>query len=126
MLFPVIHKCLSKNRNCTESRMFVFRLALFLWIYAGQAATSFYQNPTWPGFAHAHSSNADSKVELVTQELRYHAPGAREVYLVWGINGLQPVPEAIRPPGTYLDNNKVMRTRMVHAGDAFTATLRIP
>ena len=76
--------------------------------------------------AKAQSSNPNSQTGLVTQELRYHAPGVGEVYLVWGINGLQPVPETTRPPETYLDANKVMRTHLVRNGDTFTTTVRVP
>ncbi len=74
----------------------------------------------------AQSSNANSQAALVTQELRYHAIGAREVYLVWGINGWHAVPEAIRPPETYLDDKKVMRTRLVRKGETFITTVRVP
>ena len=76
--------------------------------------------------AKAQSSNTIFPANLVTQELRYHAPRANEVYLVWGINGWQAVPETIRPPDTYLDANKVMRTRLVRKGDTFTTTVRVP
>src|SRR5262245_3372946 len=53
--------------------------------------------------------------DLVAQEIRYSAPGASEVYLMWGINGRQPVAESIRPPGTWLDKNNVMNVQMVRA-----------
>ena len=86
----------------------------------------FYLYPEQLQLAKAQSSNANSQTALVTQELRYHAPGAGEVYLVWGINGRQAVPEATRPPETYLDDNKVMRTHLVHKGDTFTTTVRVP
>jgi hypothetical protein len=72
------------------------------------------------------SVEKSADTDFVVQELSYHAPGAAEVYLIWGINGLQPVHEAIRPPGTYLDENKVMRTHLVRAGETFTTTLRVP
>jgi hypothetical protein len=76
--------------------------------------------------AKAQSSNVNSQPGLVTQELRYHAPGAGEVYLVWGINGRQAVPEATRPPETYLDDKKVMRTHLVRKGDTFITRVRVP
>lgn len=74
----------------------------------------------------AQSSNANSQAALLTQELRYHAPGADEVYLVWGINGWHAVPETTRPPETYLDDKKVMRTRLVRKGQTFITTVRVP
>jgi hypothetical protein len=74
----------------------------------------------------AQSSNANSQIALVRQELRYHAPGAGEVYLVWGINGWHAVPEATRPPETYLDDKKVMHTHLVRKGETFITTVRVP
>jgi hypothetical protein len=62
---------------------------------------------------------------LVTQEIRYRAPGATEVWLAWGLEGWQAIPEAARPPGTVLKNGK-MHSRMVREGNRFTTTLRVP
>ena len=45
---------------------------------------------------------------------------------MWGINGWQAIPEAARPPGTVLKDNKVMHTRMVRKGDTFATTVRVP
>jgi hypothetical protein len=89
-------------------------------------ALLFYLCPEQLQLAKAQSSNANSQTALVTQELRYHAIGAGEVYLVWGINGWQAISEATRPPETYLDDNKVMRTHLVRKGDTFTTTVRVP
>ena len=63
---------------------------------------------------------------LVTQEIRYRIAGAEKVWLVWGMNGWQAIPEAARPPGTVLQDNKVMHSRMVREGDTFATTLRLP
>ncbi len=65
-------------------------------------------------------------LSLVTQEIRYRIAGAEEVWLVWGMNGWQAIPEAARPPGTVLQDNKVMHSRMVREGDTFATTLRLP
>jgi hypothetical protein len=62
---------------------------------------------------------------LVTQEIRYHAPGAADVWLAWGLDGWQTIPEAARPPGTMLKNGK-MHSPMVREGNTFTTTLRVP
>ena len=60
---------------------------------------------------------------LITQEIRYHMPEAGEVYLVWGVNGWQSVPEKIQPPGTTVD--VVMFTPMVLQGDTFVAKVQV-
>jgi hypothetical protein len=65
-------------------------------------------------------------LSLVTQEIRYRIAGAEEVWLVWGINGWQAIPEATRPPGTVLKDNRFMHTRMVRKGDTFATTVRVP
>ncbi|MCB0190913.1 MAG: sulfatase [Anaerolineae bacterium] len=60
---------------------------------------------------------------MITQEIRYHMPEAGEVYLVWGVNGWQSVPEKIQPPGTTVD--VVMFTPMVLQGDTFVAKVQV-
>ena len=62
---------------------------------------------------------------LVTQEIQYHLPEAGEVFLVWGINGWQTLPEEIRPAGTHIKNN-TMRIPMVRKGNSFVAQIRVP
>ena len=62
---------------------------------------------------------------LVTQEIRYRAPGAADAWLVWGLDGWQIIPDAARPPGTMLKSGK-MHTPMVREGNIFTATVRVP
>jgi hypothetical protein len=57
---------------------------------------------------------------FVTQEIRYHTPEASEVFLVWGINGWNVVPEENRPAGTVVKND-VMHTPMVREGGTFVA-----
>ena len=57
------------------------------------------QRKAWP-------SGRLADLSLVAQEIRYRIAGAEEVWLVWGINGWQAIPEAARPPGTVLKDNK--------------------
>lgn len=42
----------------------------------------------------------DSSVSLIKQEIRYYAPEAGEVWLIWGINGWQHAPDSMRPPAS--------------------------
>ena len=62
---------------------------------------------------------------LVIQEIRYRVRGAAEVWLVWGLEGWQAIPELVRPSGTVVKNG-TMHTRMVREGTRFTATVRAP
>ena len=62
---------------------------------------------------------------LVTQEIRYRAPGAAEIWLVWGLEGWQTSPEVARPQGTVLKNGR-LQTPMVLEGTAFTAIVQVP
>jgi ABC-type polysaccharide/polyol phosphate export permease len=64
-------------------------------------------------------------VPIVTQEIRYRIPEAREVFLVWGINGWNVVPEEVRPAGTEVED-AIMYTPMIRKGDAFVATVQVP
>jgi hypothetical protein len=64
-------------------------------------------------------------LSLVSQEFRYHMPEAGEVFLVWGINGWKPLPEALRPAATEIKNN-TMRTPMLPEKGAFVARVRAP
>jgi hypothetical protein len=67
-----------------------------------------------------------NKLSLVTQEIRYRLAGAEEVWLVWGINGWQSIPEEARPSNTVLKDNAVMHSRMARTGDRFVTTVRVP
>jgi lipopolysaccharide transport system permease protein len=60
----------------------------------------------------------------VIQEFRYALPEAGEVYLVWGVNGWQPVPLEAQPAGTLLDAD-VMYTPMQRVRDTFVAKIRV-
>lgn len=59
-----------------------------------------------------------------TLEFLYRAPEAGEVFLVWGIEGWQAVPEKERPPGTAV-RNRVMHTPMVRRGSGFLADVQV-
>lgn len=61
---------------------------------------------------------------LVTQEFRYDMPEASEVFLLWGIDGWQVVPEEMRPVGTTV--KEVMQTPMERKDDTFIATEQVP
>lgn len=75
--------------------------------------------------AQSRPSSGSVTHALVNQEIHYKIPEAGEVFLLWGINGWQPVPEEIRPTGTVVQDD-VMHTPMKPATEAFIATLRVP
>ncbi|MEM7028481.1 MAG: sulfatase-like hydrolase/transferase [Chloroflexota bacterium] len=62
---------------------------------------------------------------LATHDIVYHLPDAGEVYLVWGINGWQPLSEPLLPAGTEVKDN-LMSTLMRREGDTFKATVQVP
>jgi lipopolysaccharide transport system permease protein len=62
---------------------------------------------------------------IVTQQIRYHMPEAGEVFLVWGINGWNVLPEENRPAGTGVENG-VMHTPMAPQGDTFVTKIQLP
>lgn len=64
-------------------------------------------------------------VSYISQEIRNYLPNAGEMFLVWGINGWNPLPEAIRPPGTTLVDAK-MYTPMRRNGETFVTHLQVP
>lgn len=80
------------------------------------------------------ASQAVTKVEgatsapppsLVTQEIVYPLPGAREVVLVWGINGWGFMPESARPLGTIVKDGKMLTPLRNQAG-TFRTTVQVP
>jgi len=73
----------------------------------------------------ARPSQRLTDIPLVTQEIRYRIAEAEEVWLVWGMNGWQAIPEASRPAETVLKDNRLMHTRMVRNGDTFTTAVRV-
>ena len=62
---------------------------------------------------------------MLTREIRYRAPEAGKVELVWGIDGWNPIPDSLRPLGTVLKKS-VMNTPMMKTGDIFVATIQAP
>jgi hypothetical protein len=62
---------------------------------------------------------------LLTQEIRYYMPEAREIILVWGVNGWAPMPEETRPEGTTIKNG-VMQTPMKSTANIHVATVQVP
>ena len=66
-----------------------------------------------------------SDIPLAAQELSYRSLRPHNVWLLWGIDGWQAIPDAVRPPGTVLKNG-FMNTNMVRQGDIFTTTVRVP
>jgi len=62
---------------------------------------------------------------LVIQELSYRSSEAGAVWLSWGVNGWQKLPEAQRPADTRVEEN-VMRTPMTREGDLFVARVPVP
>jgi len=69
-------------------------------------------------------ARTSSPSSLATQQFRYRIAGAEKVWLVWGVNGWQPIPEEVRPKGTVL-HDRVMRTPMVAIGDLYVATVQV-
>ena len=62
---------------------------------------------------------------LITTVIKYYFPKATEVDLVWGINGWNTLPEALRPKGAFI-KNKLMRIPMTNINDTFVTTLTLP
>ena len=62
---------------------------------------------------------------IVTQEIGYELPDAREVFLVWWVDGWHILPEGKRPPETVVKNG-AMFTPMIPRGDTFTARVEVP
>ena len=65
---------------------------------------------------------------MVAHEIRYRAPEAGEVALVWGVNGWQQLPPTARPAGTTLitTNREVMRTPMQGDQGLFRVVVEAP
>jgi hypothetical protein len=59
-----------------------------------------------------------------TYEFRYTLPEAGEVFLVWGVNDWETVPDAERPAGTVADSG-AMKTPMNYEAGTFSAKLAL-
>ena len=73
------------------------------------------------GFGNKFQS-PDPQVEI---EIRYSAPDAGEVFLVWGVDGWVVPPELTLPEGTEI-KNKVLFTPMEKKDEYYIASLKIP
>jgi lipoteichoic acid synthase len=79
------------------------------------------------GAAHAGSAvgNSDSRAALTTVTVRYLAPQASVVDIVWGLDDWQALPEENRPPGTVMQEN-LMYTRLRRNNTLFHIDLVLP
>jgi len=66
-----------------------------------------------------------TSLALVRQEIRYHAPEAKEVHLVWGVKGWHVTPQSLWPSGTAIIDH-VMHTPMALREGIFVATVTVP
>jgi len=62
--------------------------------------------------------------DWITQSIIYQQSAAAEVYLVWGVNNWQWVPDSIRPANTSIKND-VMYTLMAKANDSFIVKVKV-
>lgn len=71
-------------------------------------------------------TDLDSQLQApVIQEFHYEAPEAGEVFLVWGIDGWNIIPQNFHPEGTII-KDKLMHTPMVREGETFLVQLVVP
>lgn len=80
------------------------------------------------GLAGGRAAQAAPSRAMVAHEIRYRAPDAGEVALVWGVNGWQQLPPSGRPAGTTLitTNREVMRTPMQNSQGLFHVVIEVP
>jgi len=69
---------------------------------------------------------SENNSEEITLEIRYGHDTASELYLMWGINGWQPVPVEKQPPGTIITEQGKMKSPMEFEGDRFVIRLKLP
>ena len=83
-------------------------------------------NPRPPGNTQLASQGSYSTPSrLVTYEIRYVAPEAEEVYLLWALNNWQAPDKSLWPPGSTA-KKQYPYCRMRRDGDAFTISLSVP
>jgi hypothetical protein len=97
-----------------------FRLAVVVY-----ALISILNGVTQAAPAVLSSSEPIAQASTMTREIRYTSKDAREVVLIWGIDGWKPVPDSLRPSGTTLKQS-LMNTPMSKTGDVFHATVQAP
>jgi len=78
--------------------------------------------PRW--FSQARS--ASPVKNTVAIEMQYNHPETGEVFLIWGINGWQAVPEELRPAGTTVTEKGAMQTPLKLEAGVFTVRLLVP
>ncbi|MFC1975503.1 ABC transporter permease [Chloroflexota bacterium] len=71
------------------------------------------------------SNYAGDQSSAVAQVIRYRVSNANQVFLVWGVNGWQLVPEEVRPDGTQTKDN-LLYTKMNREGDYFSTEIQVP
>jgi hypothetical protein len=69
--------------------------------------------------------NQGNEAPLVRWVINYSLPGAKEVSLVWGIDGWKELPSQFQPEGTYIQDGFMM-TPLVKDGKSYTVTLSVP
>jgi hypothetical protein len=74
----------------------------------------------------SQARSADSVKTTAVIEIQYVHPEASEVFVVWGINGWQAVPEELRPAGTTFTDNGLMQTPLNLDAGVFTGRLLVP
>ena len=72
------------------------------------------------------ASRSTSLANTVAIDVIYLHPAAGEVFLIWGINGWQAVPEELRPAGTTVTDKGAMQTPLSLEAGVFTGRLLIP
>lgn len=75
-------------------------------------------------FGDSRTAVASGDQVLLEQEIHYYA-AAEAVFLVWGVNGWNPLPDSLQPPGTFVKNN-AMHTPMERSGENFVIRLTAP
>lgn len=68
------------------------------------------------------------KMDAISEdvEIEYISDSAGTVYLVWGIDGWQPLPPDALPPMTEIWDDGIMHTSMTQTGNIFRARIRAP
>jgi hypothetical protein len=74
----------------------------------------------------SQARSAGSVKTTAAIEIQYDHPEAGEVFLIWGINGWQAVPEELRPAGTTVTEKGLMQTPLNPEAGVFTGRLLVP
>ena len=60
-----------------------------------------------------------------TFEINYQLANASEVWIVWGVDGWKPLPQAARPPGTIIQDG-MMQTPLTRTSNGFGINVTVP